>query len=133
MARVVLLDASMVIALWQDFDAHHAWGHWQLGEFAADDLVMPSLTLTEALVHPVRSGHGEALMTSIESLRIGILPFDGSSALSLAATRAKTGLKLPDALVLHEASRVGASLATCDRRLENAARALGIQTFSPFN
>jgi predicted nucleic acid-binding protein len=133
MARLVLLDASMVIALWQDYDAHHEWGLWQLGEFAADDLVMPSLTLTEALVHPAQAGQGEALLASIETLRIGVLPFDGSSALSLATTRASTGLKLPDALVLHEAGRVGAALATCDRKLESASRTLGIQTFSPFN
>jgi predicted nucleic acid-binding protein len=47
-------------------------------------------------------------------------------AVALARVRAATGLKMPDALVVHTAERFGGSVATTDARLAAAAESRGL-------
>lgn len=133
MARLVVLDASFLIALWKDREVHHVWAIDQLGELAADELVTPALTLAEVLVRPVLEGTAERLLENISTLGIKVLEMKAEAALGLATTRSATGLKMPDALLVHEASSRSGQLATSDRTLKIRAERLGIEVISPFN
>lgn len=132
MARVVVLDASFLIALWSDREVHHPWAIDQLGQLAADDLATPALTLAEVLVRPSLAGNAEKLLGNITSLGIAVLDFKADSALALAKTRSSTGLKMPDSLVIHQAMSLGAELATTDKTLIARAVGLEVKVISPW-
>jgi predicted nucleic acid-binding protein len=132
MAGLVVLDASFLIALWKDREIHHAWAIDQLGELAADEFVTPALTLAEVLVRPVLEGTVERLLENISTLGVKVLEMKSEAAQGLATTRSATGLKMPDALVVHEALTLSGQLATSDRTLKIRAEGLGIKVISPF-
>lgn len=131
MARVVL-DASVLIALFNAKDEHHSWALDFLVNASADEFFMASLNFAEALVHPVRAGLAHELTQNVQTLGIEIVDSTASDALHLAQLRVSTGLRMPDAIVMQTALKIEGELATADAKLATAARQNGIGVFSPF-
>lgn len=136
----VVLDASVLIAVQNSRDAFHDSAFSMLDEAADRPWLLAPLTLTELLVGPARVG-GEAaarqLMGWLVDLGVEVLPTPDargpgvSGALELAVLRARTGLKLPDCIVLAAAMQEVAALATLDRRLSEAAGTEGVEVLRP--
>ena len=131
MAGVVVLDANVLIALYDERDAHHAWARQFFVDTIADELCISALTFAETLVRPTRAGVGELFQAAIADVGISVDPIDAFGAIQLATTRAESGLRMPDAVVLHTAQRRGGALATSDNTLAKAAIAAGITVFQP--
>ncbi|MDH6531903.1 putative nucleic acid-binding protein [Aurantimicrobium minutum] len=130
MARVIVLDANVLIALLSSQDAHHGWAVDLFIDSVDDTLVISSLTLSEAMVHPARNGQIDVMLRNITSLGIKVAPLDQADSINLAYVRARTQLRMPDALVLHTAIEHHASLATLDARLAQAAQSEGLNVIS---
>ena len=122
MARVIVLDANVLIALLASHDAHHRWALDLFVDSVEDKLVISSLTLSEAMVYPARNGQMDVMLRNISSLGIEISQLDPDGSMNLAYVRARTQLRMPDALVLHTAIEHNASLATLDAKLALAAQ-----------
>lgn len=121
---MIVLDASVLIAMWNAADAHHARAQVVFQGGAA--LVMSSISLAEALVAPARAGSVVAAQRSLEELGIGIVHLPEDAPFRLALLRVQTGLKMPDCCVLLAAEHRSAALATFDDQLSNAARVRGV-------
>lgn len=122
---MIVLDATVMIAVLDDADPHFGAAKRVLGSHLAERLMAHRLTLSEALVRPARAGRGQAVAAALATL--GIEPIDTlDDPLELAQLRAETGLKAPDSCVLLAARREGASLATFDAQLASVARAFGL-------
>ena len=121
MARVIVLDASVLIAYLDGEDAHHAAAEALLAKAIEDDLAVSSLTLAEVLVVPARDGRLDPVLAALGDLEVQELPFPADTAVRLAQLRATTGLKMPDCCVLLAAEDAGASVASFDERLAQTA------------
>ena len=116
---LIVLDASVLIALLDPADTHHEHARAALETHAHDDLRIPAHTLAEALVHPARAGKEREARQLIASLEITIDPIDETMAVAAARLRAKHGraLRMPDALVLaYTDVRKAKSVLTADAR-----------------
>lgn len=122
---MILLDASVMIAVLDGSDPHFPAAKELLAASTAERLVAHRLTLSEALVQAVRAGRGPDVAAALRAL--GIEAVDVlDDPLELAQMRAGSGLKTPDSCVLLAAHRAGATLATFDARLAAAARMIGV-------
>ena len=131
MARIVVLDASALIALLSSRDSHHQWALAMFGDTVEWELRMTALTLAEVMVHPGRAGKLDEFLEAIEGLAIVQAPITESDARRIALIRSKSSLKMPDAVVLGEASKVAGSIATTDHHLAKVARENGLGVFHP--
>ena len=130
MARIVL-DAGVIIGLYDDKYPHHKWAVDFMFQTSADKLLMSAINHAEILVYPTKAGVKDAFQAGIEGLGIKL---DVSSLLeteSLAALRAETGLKMTDVCAIHLAATEDSILATTDKAVAKAAQALGIEVFQP--
>lgn len=130
MARLVVLDAGVVIALYNDLDPHHDWAREVFVRTVADRLVMPSITYAEILVHPSRTGRREQFVQAIAGLSMTVEPVTVERAERIADARATTSLKMPDAVVLALATELSGVLATTDDTLRREARDQGLEVIS---
>jgi predicted nucleic acid-binding protein len=124
---MIVLDACVLIAHLSSRDEHHRAASQLLAAQAAADFAMHTLTLSEVLVGPARSGRITLVEHSISALGIKEWAPEPGSALRLAVLRAETGLRLPDCAVLDAALSTQAALATFDDRLRREAAALGVR------
>ena len=131
LARIVVLDASALIALSSSQDSHHRWAMEMFRDTASFDLQMSALTQAEAMVHPARAGQINKFQRMIASLGLEITPIDSNDSVMLASIRAKFSMKMPDAAVLHQAIKVKGSIATTDKKLAQAAKDHGVGVFQP--
>ena len=92
---------------------------------------MSVLNQAEAMVHPTRAGKQEQFLEAINNLRIDIAPVEASDGVEIAKIRAQTNLRMPDALVLHQAIKVDGAIATTDKELAEQARARSVGVFQP--
>jgi predicted nucleic acid-binding protein len=128
LARVIVADASWVIALRDPVDPHHE-SAWQLNLHEIDTtMLLHPVTLAECLVGPAKMSE---LESSVRLLRqsFEIVDVDVDAPIRWAELRAAGGLRLPDAIVLDTALHFGATaIATFDHRLASAAaeRGLGV-------
>jgi predicted nucleic acid-binding protein len=125
-AGVIVLDAGVVISHLQQEDPFHDAATGFLEEHEEFDWAVSAMTLAECLVQAVRAGRGMQMLHKIERLAILQLDLSASDALTLADTRSTTGLRMPDAIVVHTAQRHGAELATTDRSVARAAEQRGV-------
>lgn len=125
---MIVLDASVIIALLDPKDGHHIHASALITEHATEGFRMHRLTLAEVLVGAVRVGRGSQRFDDLVSL--GVVPQEPgvNDALILAELRATTGLRMPDCCVLAVAQQEGLPLATFDHQLASAAQRLGIET-----
>lgn len=127
MARLTVLDASILLAHLDDTDPHTDAAETILAE--ADELAASTITLAEVLVGAARVERLDEQLEALAALKIVEVPIERGAAAQLARLRAETGLRMPDCCVLHAAVSVGAdALATRDERLSRAAAARGLET-----
>ena len=118
---MIVLDASVLIAYLDGEDDHHAAAEKLLADTIDDDLGANSLTLAEVLVVPVRAGRLEVARTALRDLEVQELPLPAATAVRLAQVRVSTRLRMPDCCALLAAEDAGASIASFDERLAQAA------------
>lgn len=118
---MIVLDASVLIAYLDGEDDHHAAAEKLLADTIDDDLGANSLTLAEVLVVPVRTGRLEVARTALRDLEVQELPLPAATAVRLAQVRVSTRLRMPDCCALLAAEDAGASIASFDERLAQAA------------
>ena len=128
MACVIVLDASVLIAVLDDTDAHHRDAVTLLLHTADEDLGANVLTLAEVLVRPARLGRLDEVRAALVDLDVQELPFPSAAAVELARIRATTALRMPDCCVLLSAHHTGGKVASFDDRLVMAARGRGLAT-----
>lgn len=131
MARVIVLDASALIALYDSTDAHHEWALHMFRDTLADDLVMNVLTHAETLVHPARAMRLTEFTSGISGLGIRIIGIEPSMGVELARVRVESALRMPDTVVLAQAIALNATIATTDRTLATRAAEFGMQILAP--
>ncbi|MGN8025810.1 type II toxin-antitoxin system VapC family toxin [Microbacterium sp. 22242] len=121
---MIVLDATVIIAFWTPDHAHADQSLDILD--TEEDLVLHSVTLAETLVWPVREGREDEAMRDVARLGVERHLSLLDEPVRVARLCAETRLKLPDAYVLSTAIERGATLATFDRRLADAAREYGV-------
>lgn len=123
---MIVLDASVVIALLDDRDVHHGEARRVLREAGTELLAMSPISIAEVLVGPTRAGRASRASRDLADLGVAETPL--GSPRRLAALRVETGLRMPDCCVLLAAEDAdGADVATFDDRLASVARARGLR------
>lgn len=128
---MIVLDANLLIAAVNGKDAHHDWAITFIRDTAAEDFVVSALTYAEILVSPARHGILDQFRKNIDSLGYQVAPISAEDAVAIAKVRSETGLRLPDAVVLHTAHAYSASLATADAQVAKIATDRGISVYRP--
>jgi predicted nucleic acid-binding protein len=129
LARVIVLDASALIAQLDRTDIHHQHARQLLLDSLDQPLGASMITLAEALVAPAQAGRLDEAHTALRELAVRAIALDANAAPTLAVLRAETGLRMPDCCVLYAAAVTGAeTIATFDERLARVARARGLNT-----
>jgi predicted nucleic acid-binding protein len=123
---VIVLDASVLIAHLESTDAHHQRAT-QLLLSAADQLAVSPITMAEVLVGPARAHQLGRVVGILRELEVSAVPLTEDSPVRLANLRATTRLRMPDCCVLLAAENTGATIATFDNRLAEAASDLGLK------
>jgi predicted nucleic acid-binding protein len=116
----LILDATVLVALADERDAHHgrAVGDLEAAERGGRVFVAPASAYSEALVRPAAAGALARAAKMFAAMGIAVAPLTASMAEGAAALRARhKRLPLPDALVLACARELGGELMTFDRRL----------------
>jgi predicted nucleic acid-binding protein len=121
----VVVDTSVVIALRDRHDAHHAVADQVLTRARSrqSQLVLPASAYAESLVHPLAAGIADD-KASDELIRLfRIEPLTREIAFGAAKLRATSRLRLPDALVLATGIALDAErILTCDRSWKDTDR-----------
>lgn len=117
----VMLDSSVLIALFDPHDVHHEVVISTL-KATENRYEISAIVLMETLVAPFAekpslAGHMRAKMA--EAITV-VHPLTEEVAVAAARIRAKTKMKVPDALISATATLVGAQLWTLDQRLAKA-------------
>ena len=116
----LILDASALIALLDDQDAHHASAVHRIdaADAAGRRLVAPASAYSEAVVAFAQTGQLEKARSAVAGIGLDVEPLTASMAEGAAVLRAQhKRLRLPDAFVLACARELGGELMTFDRRL----------------
>jgi predicted nucleic acid-binding protein len=127
----LVLDASVMIALYNDKDLHHNWAINLMFQSSAETFHMSSLNLAEVAVQPAKLGIIQKFLTGISGLNVQVSGLSQHDALELAQIRAVANVPMPDCCVIQLAQAKVAPIATADRALAKAAMALGIEVFQP--
>jgi predicted nucleic acid-binding protein len=114
---LIVLDASVLVALLDPADARHAAATAALRRYAGDDLRVPASAYAECLTGPASAGRLADAKRAIRSLVVEVVPLTEYVAEEAAELRAgHPGLRLADALVVATASVLDADvLLTGDR------------------
>ena len=124
----LVLDTNCLIYRLDDPDSHrgvwldeHVFGPAIAGHL---DLSVSTVSLAELLVRPYADGQpakAQALRRALETLPgLTLVPLTTDIADAAARLRGRSGVLLPDALILATAERVQASVLTNDRQLQQA-------------
>lgn len=117
-----VLDTDVVIAALDRADAHHPAAREAFGRFTSTGtgLVICTVNYAEALVRPAEDERTlRAAVDAIASLGIRTSSPDAGVA-RLAARRRALGVSLADGFAIATAERLGAELASFDRRVRRA-------------
>ena len=127
MARVIVLDANVLIAFLDRGDPFHEPTKNFLEHNFVEGFGASALTVAEALVHPSKAGKEDHARQALTQLGLKILGLEAPDAVSLAKLRAHHSIRMPDVVVLHCALSVGARVATFDKRLRGVVAHAGVQ------
>lgn len=130
MAKVIILDANLLIGFLDASDSHHTSSLNLLERRFADGFGASVLTVAEALVHPTRTERQDAAMAAILSIGVQLISLEASEAAALARVRNTYRLRMPDAVALHTALSTGSALATFDEAVAAAAERAGVAVAS---
>ena len=125
---MIVLDASVLIAHLDERDGHHERAERLLAESGVEPLGSSTITLAETLVAPTRAGRLADVTAALEQLGVAELPLGDGGATRLAQLRVDAGCKLPDCCVLLAALEHGATVASFDSALIDAASRVGLST-----
>ena len=123
---MIVMDASVLIALLDPGNAHHEEADTLLVALIGDDLGANQITLAEVLVGPFRTHRLEWVREQLDQLELTELALPSDAAVRLAILRVQTGLKMPDCCVLLSAIERDGSVASFDHRLRGVARDQGL-------
>lgn len=123
---MIVLDANVLIGLFDPADAQHAEAESLLRDHADETMAMSAMTLAEFLIRPTIAAVADKAELFIANLGIVVCPLLADDSRHLARLRAESGLKMPDAVVLWLAQSSSASLMTLDRRLAQVATETGL-------
>lgn len=128
---LTVVDAGVLIGLLDAHDPHHEAARRALeGALErGDQLVLPASALAEVAVGPSRRGAAavDRLLDAVARIPLEVQGLGEEIALAAARLWARTGLKLPDALVIATAAVLDADhVLTTDRRWPTRSK-LGIQ------
>jgi predicted nucleic acid-binding protein len=124
---VIVLDACVLIAHFDQTDALHEEAGALLRSVAGEPLGASHITVTEVLVGPARAGRLDRATAALAQLGVTTIPLPEHGPVRLAALRAGTRLKLPDCCVLLAAEQYGGTIATFDDGLGAAAGKLSFK------
>ena len=122
---VLVVDANVLIALFDERDELHARAKNALKNANAMELVLPASAYAEMLVGAFRIGLDRAreIDAALASIPVTVVPLTAGVAQNAARLRAASeSLRLGDALVLGTGAELHASVLTADRRLARHAR-----------
>ena len=132
--RILLLDSSAVLAYLDGGEAVSPMAATVIDEFVAsgrNEAVVSAVTVTDALVRPMRAGSAsaidlvEAFLRHFRNLRVEPVSFE--VAREAARIRGATSLRTPDAMILATAVAAGAgSVVTNDGRWAAAIEGAGL-------
>lgn len=117
----LILDASVLIALLDRADPHHARAvdEVEAADQDGDDLLAPASAYSEALVAFARRSRVNDAREAIIAMGIEVVPLDAATAEHAATLRARHDhLRLPDAMVLATSLHLGGRLVSYDHRLQ---------------
>jgi predicted nucleic acid-binding protein len=120
----IVLDASVVIGLFDTADAHHGAATSAISHHASDQLSLPASAYSEVLVRPSAAGAVAQVRDALAALAIRVDPIDEAAAEAAARLRARhPALRLPDALVIGLADAIDAdAVLTTDERWQSVSR-----------
>jgi predicted nucleic acid-binding protein len=124
MARLIVLDASVVIAALSSSDVHHADVAVALAGVSDDELVLAATTRTEVLIGPACTG-GTALLRARDFVDGCVtVPVGAVVADEAAMLRARhRALSVPDAITLVVADLIDADVVwTFDQRWASVSK-----------
>jgi predicted nucleic acid-binding protein len=130
LARLIVLDASVLIAHLASDDAHHSAATRVLEAHVDEEFVVHPVNLAEILVGPARVQRVKPALEALEAIAVEEWIAAPGEAVRLAQLRVNTGLKMPDCCALCAAIDSGSTLATFDVRLAEVARGLGVVVVS---
>jgi predicted nucleic acid-binding protein len=120
----LILDASVLIGLLDNQDAHHssAVEEVEAADQAAQALLTPASAYSEALVAFARADRVSDARDAIAGMGITVVPLTETLAERAAELRARhSALRLPDAIVLATVRDLDGELLTYDHRLSRFA------------
>lgn len=119
---LIVVDASIVIALRDARDAHHEAARSTLDEVRESNrLVLPSSALAESIVRPLSAGFDVGPVVEPILRLFTIEPSTAEIAVRAAQLRATGTLRLADALVVATGIHLDAGqILTCDERWKKA-------------
>lgn len=113
----VILDSSVIIALFNDGDAHHQAAMKALGE-SKDNFEISTVSLAEALSSVLSDSERHEMNSDIKKHFSPLHPVDEKVAFVASQIRAaKNAMQMPDALISATAILAKAELWTFDKRL----------------
>jgi len=117
----VILDSSVLIAFYDEQDAHYSSVHRQFEE-RVDQYEISALTITEVLTAPLArsSSNREKFLEAVTGGIQAVHPVTEEIAVLAGSVRVATGLKTPDAIISATATLAGATLWTLDKKLAKA-------------
>lgn len=124
---MIVFDAGVLIAHLETHDVFRPAATAFMEEYEELEFAAGVTTIAEVLVHPCQAGSAESVVAALESLVLVPLELTQGDIMGVAGIRADTGLRMPDAIVLHLAERHAAQLVTTDRAVARAARARGVE------
>jgi predicted nucleic acid-binding protein len=127
---MIVGDTSWIVALRDPEDPHHEAALAVDQQIGDEPVTIAAVTLAECLVAPAMMGALDAAEAALRAA-FEIDRYDDDAPRRWAGTRAETGLRLPDAIVLATAVRRGArGVATFDARLAQRCRTAGLDVIS---
>lgn len=124
---MIVADASWIVALRDPDDDHHHEAVAVNGEIAGEVAILHPVTLAECLVAPAKLGVLDEAASRLHAA-FEVVDVDPDAPIRWAVLRAKTGLRLPDAIVLDTALHHRArAIATFDVRLATQSTNHGLE------
>ncbi len=123
---MIVFDAGVLIAHLSTDDKFHAAAETFLDEHEEFEFVVHNLTVDECLVHAAAHGRTTTVLSALERLTFVQADLTRAETVGIAEVRAATGLRMPDAIVLHTAETTGRELVTTDRVLARTAEERGV-------
>ena len=115
----VILDSSVIIALFNDADAHHEAAMKALGE-SKNNFEISTVSLAEALSSVLSDSERNEMNDDLKKHFSPLHPVDEKVAFLASQIRAATkAIQMPDALISATAILAKAQLWTFDRKLAN--------------